>query len=185
MSVVCHTEVTTMPVARCIGGLAQSSGMDSAPPDPSAPDVGSRRDDAPSTIDWRELAAMPPPLLPTVDQSRSREAWRRLQAYRPDPLNLVDRRRALLADVERLVAAEEAERASKLDGWRVQMRAWSSLCELAARALLGGDASAIEQAIIATTVRECGRELDAHSHVLALTRVAAAGQGGPGSVRTQ
>ncbi|HWB76636.1 MAG TPA: hypothetical protein VG755_16840 [Nannocystaceae bacterium] len=91
--------------------------------------------DATPTIDWREVAATPPPTLPAVDQHRSNEARRRLLDYRPDTYGLVDRRRALAAEVGRLVATEEAERTAIMGQWRAAIEGWSAWCSLTARVL--------------------------------------------------
>jgi hypothetical protein len=93
--------------------------------------------DATPTLDWRELAATPPPIMPTVDQRRSNEARRRLQAYQPAALALTDKRAVLEAELERLLGVEESERAGMMDEWRATMASWSALCSLTGRVLCG------------------------------------------------
>ncbi len=105
--------------------------------------------DATPVIDWRALAAMPPPMLPAVDQHRSAEARHRLLHHRPEPYGMVDRRRALQAEVERLIAAEEAERAASMGTWREQMAGWSAWCSLSAR-ILCNDVAAYHEVIAAS-----------------------------------
>lgn len=114
--------------------------------------------DATPTIEWRDVAATPPPILPAVDQRRSNEARRRLLDYRPDPYGLVDRRRTLAAEVERLVAAEEAERSAIMGQWRAEMEGWSSWCTLTARVLCG-DVDAFREVIEASDGLDELREL--------------------------
>lgn len=105
--------------------------------------------DATPWIDWRAVAATPPPLLPAVDQQRSNEARHRLLDYRPDKYGLIDRRRALAAEVERLVATEEAERSAIMGQWRAEMEGWSAWCSLTARVLCA-DLDAFSEAIDAS-----------------------------------
>jgi hypothetical protein len=114
--------------------------------------------DATPTIEWRDVAATPPPILPAVDQRRSNEARRRLLDYRPDPYGLVDRRRTLTAEVERLVAAEEAERSAIMGQWRAEMAGWSSWCTLTARVLCG-DVDAFREVVDASDGLDELREL--------------------------
>jgi hypothetical protein len=98
-------------------------------------ELASVHHEATPRIDWRAVAAIPPPFLPAVDQARSREARRRLLDYRPDAFALLDRRRTLKADVERLIAAEEAERAATMGQWREEIWGWEAWCSLTARVL--------------------------------------------------